>query len=53
MFEGVEGITGLRYRVAWSIRFSGERISRILDVYAIMPSEPNRIHWSSQADQTD
>jgi hypothetical protein len=37
MFEGIEGVTGLRYRIAWSVCFRESQVFRILHVGAILP----------------
>jgi hypothetical protein len=36
-FEGVEGVTGLKHRIAWFIQFQNDLVTRLTHVDAIVP----------------
>jgi hypothetical protein len=38
-FEGVDGVSRLRHRVAWLVFFHGNRVCRIVSTVAILPRQ--------------
>lgn len=37
-FEGVDGVSKLRHRVAWLLRFHGDKVCQVVSAVTILPS---------------